>query len=288
MKKFTKVTLMTAGICLVLGLMITIIAGVMGGFKLLTNDGFLYIGPKGVNINPPFIGTIGTVKDTEKIDENELKNVTELPYSKKDVVNLDIEAGAVILRVVESSNDAFKIASNNKALTVRHDLNGNTLKIEAGERKKKLLDNARGSVVVIAIPKGIEFDDVKITSAAGESKYLPLKAKHVELEVAASDATFEGIVAEDITISVGAGNLQIDKLFAKDIDIEIGMGNADIVLDGDKKDYNYNVEVAMGNLDIDNEKYSNLAAEKSIDNDADKDIDIEVGMGNVTLKYDGE
>ena len=63
------------------------------------------------------------------------------------------------------------------------------------------------------------------------------------------------------------------------------MGNAELYLDGCMEDYNYEIECATGNVEIDDESFSGLAAERVINNDADAVMNIECSMGNVTVGF---
>ena len=42
----------------------------------------------------------------------------------------------------------------------------------------------------------------------------------------------------------------------------------------------------MGNVKINNNKLSNIGTDYSIDNDSDRDLDIECAMGNVTIEFE--
>ena len=63
------------------------------------------------------------------------------------------------------------------------------------------------------------------------------------------------------------------------------MADIDLKLDGAEDSFNYEVDVAMGNVEIDGKTYSGLATEKDIDNNAARDISAECAMGNITISF---
>lgn len=66
---------------------------------------------------------------------------------------------------------------------------------------------------------------------------------------------------------------------------ECSMGSIDFLLDGDQMDYNYDIDCAMGSIEVDHREYAGIAAEKHIDNDAAWNCSLECAMGGITLRF---
>lgn len=54
-------------------------------------------------------------------------------------------------------------------------------------------------------------------------------------------------------------------------------------LTGDEKDYNYTLASAMGQVTINGTDYSGLAQEKTVQNSAKKNVNIECTMGKIEV-----
>ena len=68
-------------------------------------------------------------------------------------------------------------------------------------------------------------------------------------------------------------------------DVECAVGSIDLKLAGKETDFNYNFEGAMGSVTVGKSEYSGIAQERSVDNDAAKDLELECSMGSITVKF---
>ena len=58
-----------------------------------------------------------------------------------------------------------------------------------------------------------------------------------------------------------------------------------MTMSGEKEDYNYELEVGMGTVAIGGSEFGGMAIEKTIENSASKNMDIECGMGSVEIYF---
>ena len=63
------------------------------------------------------------------------------------------------------------------------------------------------------------------------------------------------------------------------------MGYVALYLMGNEDDFNYQLEGAMGNIDIGGMSFSGFGQEKKIDNGASKNIEVECSMGNISILF---
>ena len=147
-------------------------------------------------------------------------------------------------------------------------------------------------------------DDMIVAIGAGNLPVDGLSAKTMDVAIGAGKADIEKLVAEKVTFEVGAGTLQLNDFTVGEVIAEVGMGNltaggsiaenaeidcgmGNVILDlkGKETDYNYNIECAMGNVKVGENKMSNLAAERSVDNGSERELDVECAMGNITIDF---
>lgn len=94
------------------------------------------------------------------------------------------------------------------------------------------------------------------------------------------------MMLQSAEFSIGAGLLKTDRISAEEINIECGAGEVELTAAGQETDYNYNVEVGVGEAVIGGSKFGGLAVEKTIDNQADKEMVVECGAGKVTVTFE--
>ena len=283
MKKFTKSILLTALIVLVLGSVFFAIGAAMGGIDQLNKKGIINIGKGTFNI------TSFSFKDKSKPSEVSgtlSSELTALPYNKSDIKKLKISTGASEVAIKESADDKVYIACDSTSFNLIHKLENGTLTIENDTHNISVFNfDISSAKIEIQLPKDIDFEDIDLDIAAGELVCMPLCGNDISLDVAAGNAEMDSLKCKKLEANVGAGNLTISLLDASDVELDVGMGNADIELVGTEKDYNFDIDASMGNIEIGGNSSPVLASSKVIDNHADRNIELECGMGNITVTF---
>ena len=187
----------------------------------------------------------------------EYSDMEPLFFYAEDIRNLKMEVGAAEVEVLQDSS-----ASD---LCVRTDGDYDIY------RKDDILfvktrNKTENHTLVVEIPSDMVFDDI-------------------DIEAGACAMEIESLETEKLDVELGAGEIIINRLSVQKCDLNVGMGNAEIYLDGSKEDYNYEIECAIGNVDIGSESFGGLASERKINNHAEATIEIECGMGNVTIGF---
>lgn len=158
--------------------------------------------------------------------------------------------------------------------------------------------------VIIYLPEDSFFDEVEIDMGAGTFDMDRLNAKEISLEVGAGRITLGSVQARELSVSVGAGQIELKEMAAGELDAEVGMGeftaqgtldgdaeiecsmgNVELKLDGRKEDFDYEIEGAMGSIQLDKEDLGGFAQERNIDNGAAKTMKLECSMGNITVEF---
>lgn len=101
--------------------------------------------------------------------------------------------------------------------------------------------------------------------------------------VGAGEMVLEDVTVQDITLDCGVGNIQIDGSITGDNEISCGIGKVELDIDGDKRDYSYDISVGIGSVQIDGNNYHNLNS--TIDNESDNNLTLDCGIGNITVDF---
>lgn len=219
-----------------------------------------------------------------------------------EVSSLNIELGGYEFETAVSPDGLFHLKAEGVGKVQCYVKNG-VLNVKAVRTNIKL-NNPSGSIILY-VPEGQYFEKVDIELGAGQMTLDDLNAGKIALDVGAGQILVRNLQAETITTSVGVGQLEIDSMNVDVLDVEVGMGeisgtgtinesvdiecamgNVELKLAGSPQDFNYRLEMAAGNLDLGKDSYSGLAQERRIDNGADKNMEIECSMGNVSIQFE--
>ena len=95
----------------------------------------------------------------------------------------------------------------------------------------------------------------------------------------------ELIVGESADLHAGAGRIQVDRYEGLELDVDCKAGEIEVCLNGGFGDYNYEADVAMGELLLGEKSYSGLGNEQRIHNNAAANVEVECAMGNVCISF---
>ncbi len=128
----------------------------------------------------------------------------------------------------------------------------------------------------------------QLLASSSQENEVILNAKKLNLDIGAGRLELSGILADRLKADCGAGELSLKNVTAKDVDLQGGVGRVVLEMTGQKEYYNYDVECGIGHVVIGDSTYTGLAASKTIDNGADRDMNIECGIGEVEISFTKE
>ena len=198
-------------------------------------------------------------------------------FSKYDVDNLVLEIGAAEVCVTEKigQEDIGVYTSDGKFEVFLKD---DTLYIESNSKtENKKLE--------IYFPVGFYFENVTLSVGASAIEISGLNAGNFQAEIGAGKIIVYESSVEECTVEVGMGNFEYEGMLNGNCDFDCGIGNIELRLEGEFTDYNYEVDCAAGNVTIGDENFGGIIGDSVIENDADMDMDIECGMGNVIIEF---
>lgn len=232
-------------------------------------------------------------------DIHEIYNGTiEKEFSQK-IDNLNIEVGGCQFKIRESADDTFRLEGK-KVEKLQVYVEDRTLYLQSITRRINWKSNSKNCTITLWIPKGYEFDDANIAFGAADVELGNITARKVELDVGASDVR-GNIIADEVNASVGAGQLRLEEMEITNLEVTAdagsfygsgrlngnakvmcAAGNADLVLDADYEDYNYDIECVASTVTIGDRTYY---SDKKINNDSVRSIELEVTVGAIDVLF---
>lgn len=319
MKKFMKVCGITALILLLAGIVLGAVASTMRGRTAIARVVETVTGGR---VNIDFDGFWGWGNQVRDDIEDRLPDVDydiddatsfdshydilgpDVPKFclGEEVEKLEVEAGGCSFRTLKSEDASFYVEASDTGRFQAYVEDG-TLYVRAATSTRSLSDWGKCEVRLY-VPEGFYFREVDIEFGAGLLEFEGLRADRVTLGVGAGQITVDGLAANSLEAEIGMGQMELKGLEVKSLDADIGMGelvargsvngdvdvscsmgNVDMEITGRQEDFNYELTGAMGNIDLGAAGYSGLGMSKTIDNGADKNMEVECSAGNITIKF---
>lgn len=318
MKKFTKGCLMTALILFIIGLILSIVCGLLGGFRELRKMGVVYGVPFVWDWDDDGDWRIGffqssgydgdDLEDIEDIEElrNSMAQVTEKKLKEMEgdgeqlaltadtlgSLEIDVRDCNVVIWESEDTHVWFSVDGNSNRPHYSIESEGGKSRLYIENEVQRHLGhwrNGPNDTVYLRLPEGCMLEECKVDMGAGYMDSIFIKAKQVDMNLGAGVVETDGIEGEEIDILVGAGELLADRITAGTADFEIGAGHLSIgeLTVSDEAD----LTVSMGNAEVAGTISGDLDLECDMGeilmqltgSEDDHSYDVECGMGNVIV-----
>lgn len=272
MKKFMKNSAITALVMILVGIIAIATAIIVKGPEVITAiTQYSSEALDGLNIvaNPDLITEFDFDSDIPMLAAN-----TQHTIDTAGITQLDIELGACELQILPSEDQFFYAHVNGAGLC------------QVYSEAQTLCVKASTGSISLYIPKDYSFDRATISVGAGQiSGFSAIHITELEMELAAGEIHLSNVEAGNLDAEVGAGSLVFSGNILQSVNAECSMGNLTLQLTGEKTDYNYDVDVAAGEITIGEESFGGLAGERQINNNASKNINVECAMGNIEISF---
>ena len=308
MNRFIKSCFTIASGFCAIGLVLIIIGGIFGGYRqtvaIALNGGFSYpfyvdaLVDGTVAAGTDTKNTINPIELSEGIYEN--NNICKMD----EVVDISIDIRTYELNVCEWEGTTYKVVGKNVPGLKCFVQNG-TLYLKGTRKyfKPSLIHE-----VTLYVPKGAVLEQVDVGLGAGKGTIEDLRMEELDIHVGAGKFNCKNIKtdilaieagagkvdcqdceAEEARLEIGAGSLSYEGEIKQNIDISCAMGSTQLYLNDHYKDYDYDIEVAAGNLTIDQQNEGLIAfsglSDKRIDHDANKEMNLNCAMGNIYILF---
>lgn len=324
MKKFMKGCGITALVLLILGLIMAVVAGTIQGRTTIEDVVEGVTGGRvrinldfwedwGITIGDDIINSLEEWDSDMKFDIGDnisfdksfeiYKGDMDKTLLGKDVRRLDIEAAGCRFEVERSQDDNFYMEGVNIG-KAQGFVKNDTLYVKAYKAGKISVNDIKSCKIILYVPADSSFEKAEIELGAGRLKLADIQAEALNVEVGAGEIELSDMQVGNMETSVGMGKISLDNIQVQTLEAEVGMGSLDMRGDilqsadlecsmgsiemrvnGDKEDFNYYLEGAMGNIIIGGESFSGLGQERTIRNNAEKNINVECAMGNINIDF---
>ena len=182
--------------------------------------------------------------------------------------SLDLELDVCDVNILYYDGDEISLTADMKnSRELLYEESGKTLKIwDESKIINVPISENRASLLTLKVPRDLVF-------------------KEMEISVDMGDADVRGIKADSVEFSCDMGKISMDGSILKEGSFECNMGSINVTLEGNKDDFNYDIECGMGSVSIDGKSDSGLGVSKEIDNDASKDLEIDCDMGSINIEF---
>lgn len=317
MKKFLKFCLITAGILVITGLILGIAGSAAGGSRevarmarngeLTFGSDFLRWGFWDFDEDWPEEEDADRLYDLDEVkvfdEDREIQSgdiaLTRLPVS--DIADFHISLGGGEFEIRQSEDESFYLEAKNADRLQVYEAN-NTLYLKAIRTKVHNMDTR----ITLYIPGGISYRELDLELGAGVLRLEDaLSFLEADIEVGAGQMFLENLICGSLKVDVGAGelvgknltvydsaewsvdagHLQMDAAVEGDLDVECSVGSAELTLAGDEAAFNYEIECAAGMIQVGSMEFAGLSAERSLNNNAAKEMDLNCQMGAIEITF---
>lgn len=207
---------------------------------------------------------------------------------------LDIDVTCLEVEIMKGEGSAVTVDTRDVTDQMLEDLvvrgKGSELKIEMKDRSvwdnlSKNQYKSQGRLLV-QIPEGVQFDEASLHVGAGVLYADDIQAKELDIEVGAGQVSLDSFTAEEMSLECGAGEAHVRGDALREAKIECGVGSVSYTALGSQQDYNYELSCGIGELVVGYDSFSGLGKERDINNGGSKDMEIECGIGTVTVNFE--
>lgn len=272
MKKFTKICLIIAAVMGAFGLSLVIAGAVLG----ITSD------------------DLEKAKLSWDLDRNRIvatrEDVKDVKETFDHVEKLDVEVQAGDITIEEADVKKVTVTGTKVYESFRCWMDGNTLKVE--DKNKKYVRIAAFSTresdaqILVQIPRGANLKDMDLEISAGALQANGFRTEKLDLNCGAGSAYLEGDVSGESDLECGMGELIFTGSLGGKSSIDCGMGSAVLTLDNKQSDFNYDLECGMGEINVGDNSIGGIGGDQKIDMGADKEMNINCGMGSVDVIFE--
>lgn len=209
----------------------------------------------------------------------------------KNIRSLDIEVSYVELEVKKTKGDVVVVDTSQLSSKLRDALMVKTeereLRLESRESNfwNRIRETKNPGRIVIAIPQDARYDEASFDVGAGRLQIEDISAGSLKVNVGGGEAVVDRFQADELEAECGAGKMTFSGIVNGAAEVNCGVGEVQLNLTDSQNNYNYELECGIGRLKVGNDSYTGLGSRRSIDNGANKEVEISCSVGNVEVTF---
>ena len=236
--------------------------------------------------------TMEVLKERIPIKEMYSPDIQE-SYQNIRELNLDTATGEIkILKAPDGQQDitveTHKISKSLKFKCYEKD---GVLNIETDKKVWNWLyakNHAEDAKIYIYIPEKYELEEADLNLNAGSIYIEDIHAKQLDIDVDAGEVHADYFLTNTLSMDCETGLIEAVGKTLEDADIESGVGEIDFTAIGTETDYNYDLDSDIGSITCGSKEFTELGSEYNIDNQADKTMSIDCGVGDINVQFQAE
>lgn len=276
MKRGWKHFWITCGVVAGIGC-VCLVSGKVMGATLTVMDNYI----------PDWIGLgQGETGVTYDYGDAPLEADTEQTY--RDIRSLKLDTEGLDIQILKGSGDGITVQTEEiySALKFQVTEADGELKVETTARRFPWrINKGNYGSVWIYIPGDLHLETADLQIGVGELYVEDVDAGELKLEVGAGSAVADWFTADELDVEVGVGTVDVSGNTRRQADLVCGVGSLVYTAAGKETDFNYNLECGLGELNIGDDSYSGLDVEQTIDNRAQKTMNIACDVGSTDIDF---
>lgn len=202
--------------------------------------------------------------------------------------SIDAQVSMCSLQVLESEDEHVRIetAGISSRLRLKYYVEDGELKIRTRKKWSSMAGVNHAGTIYIYIPAQHTLRETNFEMGAGEMYIQNIKAESLDIQVGAGEAVIDSFQAEEADMECGAGSIMAAGEAGRELNIDCGIGEIDMTARGRKEDYSYELKCGIGNIDLGDESFSGLGRKKEIYNSTGREMNIDCGIGDVTVQFE--
>ena len=149
-------------------------------------------------------------------------------------------------------------------------------------------NHAEDAKIYIYIPEKYELEEADLNLNAGSIYIEDIHAKQLDIDVDAGEVHADYFLTNTLSMDCETGLIEAVGKTLEDADIESGVGEIDFTAIGTETDYNYDLDSDIGSITCGSKEFTELGSEYNIDNQADKTMSIDCGVGDINVQFQAE
>ncbi|MEG1848511.1 MAG: hypothetical protein RRX92_03435 [Lachnospiraceae bacterium] len=272
MKKFIKTSFIIAGVSIGIGIVGITVGLSLGGNELL----------KKAFYNHEF-----ELISSDRYDVDEWTEEQEVEIvNQNEVQNVEIDMGTTSLYIEESQDEMIHIEGDENSNVTCYVKDG-TLYLDEIYPLKFIVNDR--DCLRLYLPKELILNYMDIELGAGVIDCKDLNVKELTVETGVGKVKVEDSHVKDMDISVDAGIFDYTGEVDGAIMVDCKVGTVDITIESSvearESQQNYEIESAVGTVEIGQRHIRGLSGDTYIDNEADITYSIDCSVGTVKINF---
>lgn len=206
--------------------------------------------------------------------------------------SLDVRAEAMEVEVKKGTDKAQQIQIDTRNVNTDTELevekDGTTLVVHSEKESKNQWQDDSDAAVIITVPDGMTFDEVKGSAGAGAIWFEELRCQNLDIDVGAGAVDADTFSAGKIQIECDAGSVELcNGNSPSDISVSCSAGGVTLELSGKRFQYDYQMKASVGDISIDGESVtSGIQGKFDQDHGTGKKIEADCMAGSIEFLFE--